>query len=453
MNLRWASIAFLGLAAGCNHAPPQPPIDDPDPVFTEQERVRLAELSPAEMPAPPPDPSNRFATDPRAARFGQRLFFDALFSGTLLDGDNDGGPTTLGKKGETGRVSCAGCHVPAAGFLDDRTQGKQISLASGWILRRTPSLLDVGQAKLLMWDGSRDALYNQIFGPLENPDEMNSSRLFVAQQVAKRHAVEYEAIFGPLPPISDRARFPPLDATLTGCSRPIGAAPTCHGMPGDRAEFDGMAPADQEAVTRVVVNLGKALGAYQRLLSCGSGPFDRWVHGDATAIDRSAQRGAAHFAGKARCVSCHGGPFFTDQQFHNVGLAPATVAVAFIDLGDRGAAVGFANVLGNPLNTRSAYSDGDDGRLPAPPGAAQEGAFRTPSLRCAARRPSFMHTGQFRTLEEVIAFFDAGGHPYGYPGKSELAPLGLSARERADLRAFLRTLEGPGPPGELLVNP
>ena len=139
-----AALAVLAVAAACqgrgNSA------DDPDPVFTAEDRARLAELSPAALPGPPADASNRLADDPVAAQLGQRLFFDPLFSGQLLDGDNDGTPTTLGMKGDTGKVACTGCHVPSAGFLDNRTLRKQISLAAGWVIRRTPSLLDVGQA-------------------------------------------------------------------------------------------------------------------------------------------------------------------------------------------------------------------------------------------------------------------------------------------------------------------
>src|SRR5215472_10864919 len=184
--------------------------DDPEPRFTAAQRAKLAKLSPASLPRPPRDASNRFADDPRAALLGQKLFFDPGFSGRLLDGDNDGSPNALGLRGETGKVACAGCHVPSAGFLDNRTLGRQVSLAAGWNLRRTPSLLDVGQAKLLMWDGRRDAMYNQPFGPLESANEMNSSRLFVAEQVYARYRAEYEAIFGSLPPLGDRTRFPPL---------------------------------------------------------------------------------------------------------------------------------------------------------------------------------------------------------------------------------------------------
>jgi len=408
------------------------------------------QLSPSALPIALPDVSNRYADDVRAAAFGQKLFFDAGFSGPLLDGDNDGGPTSLGIRGETGKVSCAGCHVPAAGFSDDRSRGKQISLAAGWNLRRTPSLLDVGQARLVMWDGRRDSLHSQPFGPIENPNEMNGSRLYAAEQIFARHRAEYEAIFGALPPLDDASRFPPLEAKTAGCDRPIRGAPACHGKPGDGAEYDSMSAADQDAVTRVVVNLGKALAAYERLLSCGQGRFDAFLHGDPSAMNTSEQRGARLFVGKAQCVRCHSGPFLSDQEFHNVGVSPRTVATVFTDVNDRGAAVGLAAAIADSLNVRGSYSDGDDGRLPDAAPARFEGAFRTPALRCVSRRPSFLHTAQLRSLAEVVAFFDRGGDRAGYPGTNELAPLRLTAEEQQDLVAFLAALDGPGPAPSLL---
>jgi cytochrome c peroxidase len=226
-----------------------------------------------------------------------------------------------------------------------------------------------------------------------------------------------------------------------------------HGIPGDGAEFDGLAPADQEAVTEVVVNIGKALGAYQRLLDCGPGRFDSWMAGDEGALTPAEQRGAQLFVGAGKCVNCHSGPFFSDQKFHNVGLQPTVVAVVFIDQDDRGAALGLAAAAADPLNSRGKYSDGDDGRLPESVPDDMLGAFRTPTLRCVARRPSFMHTGQIMTLGEVVSFFARGGDHFGFPGKSELEPLNLSQRDQRDLVAFLGTLEGPGPAAELLVDP
>jgi cytochrome c peroxidase len=435
-------------------------VGDPDPTFTQAEMEALTTLSPPSLPPAPPDASNAHADDPAAAALGHKLFFSPIFSGPLLDGDNDGSAATLGVQGQTGRVACAGCHVPTHDFSDTRSPSAQISLASGWGRRRAPSLLDVGQAKIIMWDGRRDALFNQVFGPIESVVEMNSSRLYAAQQIFGQFAQDYESVFGPLPPLGDTARFPSLSATRTGCqpAMPSSPSPTCdgtwHGYPGDGAEFDAMAPADQDAVTRVVANAGKAIGAYERLLTCGPGRFDRWMHGDSGALSRAEQRGAEVFVGPGKCVACHSGPFMSDQAFHDVGLAPRTVAAAFIDANDPGAAVGLAKAIADPLNTKGAFSDGDDGRLPASVPSSMQGAFRSPTLRCVARRPSFFHTGQTKSLAAVVDFFDAGGDAAGgYEGTSELTPLGLTALQKSDLVAFLAALDGPGADASLTATP
>ena len=452
MRRRHLVLASLFSAAcAADSAPTAPPID-------AAARRQLAALSPETLPKAPSDPSNRFADDDAAARLGQRLFFDPSFSGPLLDHDNDGGESALGKVGQTGKVACASCHVPGSGFVDTRSLGQQISLGAGWGLRKAPSLLDVGQAKLVTWDGRRDALYNQIFGPLESPVEMNASRLFLVQELARRHRAEYEAIFGPMPAFDDPARFSQLPAGDSGCHPLHGAPqPTCdgtfRGRPGDGADFDALAPADRDAVTRAAVNFGKAIAAYERKLTCGQGRFDRFMHGDETALDASEQRGAALFVGKADCVRCHAGPFFSDQRFHDVGLGPKPVGVVFADLDDRGASTGIAAAIADPLNTRGLFSDGDDGRLPESVTPELVGAFKTPMLRCVGTRPSFMHTAQLRTLALVVDFFDRGGDGPGLFGENELHPLGLTEDEKSDLVRFLLALSGPGPDPSLLAPP
>jgi cytochrome c peroxidase len=429
---------------------------DPDPQLSEGDRAALATLSPPTLPPPPADRSNRFADEPAARALGQTLFFEASFAGALLEGDNDGSAAALGRVGDVGKVSCAGCHLPAASFADNRSLHTQLSLAARWTHRRTPALLDVGQSKLLMWDGRKDSLFAQIFGPIESVDEMNSSRLYVAEQLFLKYRVAYEAIFGPMPPLDDAARFPTISASTTGCKRSVSDAGKnvygdCHGKPGDGAEFDGMAAADRDLVTTVVVNAGKAIGAYERTLACGPSRFDAWMRGDASALSRSEQRGAQLFVAKGRCVACHGGPFLSDQSFHNVGLKPVGLDPTFREfliLDDPGAAAGFVEVLADPLNSAGKWSDGSDGRLPTSASGVL-GGHKVPTLRCVAQRPSFMHTGQLQSLEDVVGFFARGGDAFGYPGKNELQPLALSPRERADLVAFLRALDGPGPPDAL----
>jgi cytochrome c peroxidase len=427
--------------------------NDPGPIITDAERALLETLSPAELPPPPPDTSNAWADDPDAALLGQRLFFEGGYSGELLDGDNDGTVNALGMQGETGKVSCAGCHVPESGFSDTRSIQQQTSLGAGWGLRKAPSLLDVGQSKLLMWDGRRDALYNQPFGVIESEVEANSSRLYAANHAFTHYRADYERLFGAMPPLDDTSRFPPLAANETGCRRlDDRACPTpMRGAPGDGAEYDGLSPEDQEAVTRVVANLGKAMGAYQRKLTCGPSRFDRWMHGDESALSATEQRGAVLFVGKARCIECHSGPYFSDEKFHNVGLKPDYVATVFLDDNDPGAAVGLESMMSDPLNVQGEYSDGDDGRIPEAVRAEDLGAFRTPRLRCASMRPSFMHTAHIRTLADVVAFFNRGGDDFGYPGQNVLQALDMTPDERADLVAFLEALEGPGPEAALLA--
>ena len=412
------------------------------PQLSEDVRERLEALSPAELPPPPADPTNAYLDNPKAAALGKKFFFEKRFSGPLLDDANNGDSTSLGLQGETGKVACVSCHVPSAEFSDNRSSRGQISLASGWTHRRTRSLLDVGQATFLNWDGRRDTAFSQPFTPIEDPVEFNSSRLFVAQQIARLYRDEYEAIFGPLPALD---RYAPVAAADAGClDLPL---ETAHGVcikPGY----------DDNDVTRVIVNMGKAIQAYTRQLRCGQSRFDAWMAGDSTALNADEQAGALLFVGKAGCDTCHSGPYLTDRSYHNVGLHPDFVFFV-VPIDDHGAAQGLAAMLSDPLNSKGPFSDGYDGRLDHLPSdlSRWDGAFSTPGLRCVNRRPSFMHTGQFRSLEDVVIFFNNGGDANGYRGASENVRRGLTGAERAELVAFLKALDGPGPERALLAAP
>jgi len=452
--LLWAALLFFvsacGSDGGAQAAVTEDP-NDPSPKLSLETRTALTALR-YDASSPPADVSNAVADDSAARLFGQRLFFEPALSGALLEPDNTGTPSNLGKKGEPGKVSCAGCHLPASDFVDTRSPHRQISLGAQWTRRRTPSLLEIAFMPLFNWDGRRDTLWNQAIGVFESPDEFNTSRLFLARQIWKLHRAEYEAIFGAMPDMDDTALYPALSATETGCNSETKAR-VCRGMPGDKAEYDGMSADAQRAVTTVTVNVAKALSAYLRLLRAGSSRFDRWLDGESTALTRSEQRGAELFVGKGKCASCHSGPQLSDGAFHNVGLRPAVVAVAFVDTGDRGAAEGVAAALDDPLSSAGVFSDGDRGKLPSAVTADMEGAFRTPMLRNLAGQPSFMHTGQLTSLAAVVRFFNRGGDPAGFPGTNELQPLGLSELEEADLVAFIESLEGPGADLSLRSSP
>ena len=116
-TLAASTLAYLALVAGLS-APsfiPQSPEDrQPRREGAEWEIIRT--LSP--LPKVPPDTTNAFADDPRAARLGQILFFEKDIAGPIITpkkGNNGG----LGKKGETHQISCASCHQPDSGWMFD----------------------------------------------------------------------------------------------------------------------------------------------------------------------------------------------------------------------------------------------------------------------------------------------------------------------------------------------
>jgi cytochrome c peroxidase len=390
--------------------------DDLAPELGERERARIAGHSP--LPPPPTDPTNRFADDPAAARFGQRVFFDARFS-------------------RNGAIACATCHLPELAFTD----GRQLARGLADVNRHAPTLLNVAYQRWFFHDGRADSLWAQAVQPIENPLEMGSNRMRVLRAIAGDELLraEYTALFGALPELGDEQRFP-LDA------RPVPGDPR---HPEGKA-WNGMAPADREAVERAFSNVAKAIAAYERRLVGGTSAFDRFAaglaEGDAekqAALSPSARRGLQLFMGKAGCRLCHGGPAFSDGEFHDLGVAPLGGGMRT----DPGRHAGVESVLRDSFNALSAYSDAREG---APRdkleflarGPELWGQFKTPTLRNVARTAPYMHQGQLATLRDVVHFYSTleGAAPAGHHQELTLQPLGLSAEEQADLVAFLESL-------------
>ncbi|MGA7971300.1 MAG: cytochrome c peroxidase [Pseudolabrys sp.] len=151
-----------------------------------------------------------------------------------------------------------------------------------------------------------------------------------------------------------------------------------------------------------------ALATFQRTIVSTEAPFDRWIAGNKNAISEAAKRGFDLFNNKGRCASCHQGWTFTDGSFHDVGSA-------------KGKDIGRGKLF--PTSVKLQY------------------AFKTPTLRDVARRAPYMHDGSVSTLEEVIDLYNKGG--IDRPSRAEdVRPLHLTESEKADLVAFLKTLNG-----------
>jgi cytochrome c peroxidase len=355
----------------------------------------------------PPDPSNRVADDPRAVSLGHRLFFDTRLS-------------------SNGKVSCATCHEPGREFQDGTPLGVGVATTN----RRTMPIAATAHAPFLFWDGRKDSQWAQALGPLESPVEHGGSRAQYAHIIARHYGAEYEELFGALPDLSHipQAAGPVEDPTA-------------------RAAWSAMMSSDREAVTRIFVNLGKAIAAYERRIEYAPSRFDSYVEGLlATGISPDGVlsddeiAGLELFIGRANCTQCHNGPLMTNNEFHNTGV-PAVSGLPT----DDGRTSGARAVLDDEFNCRSPWSDAE------PAACAEleflivyahelERAFKVPSLRNVAERAPYMHAGQLASLGEVLQHYNRAPAPPA--GHTELRRLKLSTNELRQLEAYLQSLSG-----------
>jgi cytochrome c peroxidase len=158
-------------------------------------------------------------------------------------------------------------------------------------------------------------------------------------------------------------------------------------------------------------DISAALASYVRTIRSGDSRFDRYIAGRTASLNALEKAGLAVFRGKGSCTACHFGSNFTDERFHNTGVA---------------------------------WRDGrlaDEGRFTISSNPRDHGAFKTPTLREIARTAPYMHDGSLATLEDVVEFYSDGGRPN--PNLDpEIRRRSLDQEEKRALIAFLKTLSG-----------
>ena len=320
-------------------------------------------------PLPPVEANPENAPTEARLALGRALFFDNRVSGT-------------------GTMSCATCHLPHQGW----TVQTPLSPANpGWVERRnSPTLINVGYNKALIWDGRAWPLEKQALGSTKNP-------VHKGQDIDK------------------------LMAMLKADENMMNMFQEAYGSEPNPADY------------------GKALAVFQRhFIVTSPSPFDRYAGGDASAMEEAAVRGMALFKGKANCIACHNGPNFTDSSFYNVGLAHNPI------LDDEA----HQKVLKfDAKRTKNADWESittDPGRYLITHEATDWGRFKTPTLRNLADTAPYMHDGRYWTLDEVIDHYDRGGDN-ARNQDPRIKPLGLSDQEKQELKAFLASLRGPLP--------
>jgi cytochrome c peroxidase len=378
--------------------------------WSAADRATLESLALASLPPLGADPSNRFADDSAAAALGRDLFFDQRLSAN-------------------GKVSCATCHLADREFQD----GVPLAAGVGTTTRRTMPVAGTAHSPWLFWDGRADSQWAQALGPLESPVEHGGDRTQYAHVVAAHYRAPYERIFGALP-------------TLDGLPKRAGPVSDTT----RRIAWGRIPAVRREDITRVYANIGKAIAAFERRIDHAPTRFDRYVaaelagqkHTAASALTKDEEAGLRLFIGKANCVNCHNGPRLTDEHFHNTGVAVSSLVTD----ADSGRVTGVRQAVAGEFNCLSKYSDARPEECAELRFAVTEGhelvrAYKTPSLRGVAERAPYMHAGQLTTLSSVVDHYNRA--PAAPAGHSELRPLGLDSRERAQIEAFLRTLSAP----------
>jgi cytochrome c peroxidase len=288
-----------------------------------------------------------------------------------------------------GGLRCATCHEPWRRFTD----GRALALGAETGGRHTPSLLNVRLQHWFGWDGANDSLWSQSIRPMLDPREMRSDPARIAKAVRDDDTLKrlYATTFGRAPPADDEA---------------------------------------------VLVDVGKALAAYQETLMSERTPFDAFrdalVRSDLDAAARypaAARRGLRLFVGRGGCIACHAGPNFSDGEFHRSRIASKLPGGA----PDNGRALGVAKLLASPYSRSGRFSD-DARAATTPAPTSQVGAFRTPGLREVDTTAPYMHDGSVANLCDAVS-------PHAI--SEGLPPTALSFAERREVVAFLRTLSAP----------
>lgn len=246
-------------------------------------------------------------------------------------------------------------------------------------VRNTPTLVNRAYGRAFFWDGRAPSLEETVLQPVANPKELD---LPVAQAVARLQA---------------SSRYRTLFQRAFGEHR-WDAAPS------------GRPPSGREHTAPEVsaTTLAYALASFVRTIRSGDAPADQYLAGRKEALSPEAERGRRLFLGKANCTACHVGPNLTDEGFHNTGVS---------------------------------WGSGDLGRYAVTGAEEDRGRFKTPTLREVARTAPYMHDGSKPTLEDVVEFYDRGANPNANLDR-EIRPLKLTAEEKRELLAFVRSLSG-----------
>ncbi|TCD26655.1 cytochrome-c peroxidase [Pedobacter psychrodurus] len=272
------------------------------------------------------------------------------------------------------QISCSSCHAPDLHWTD----GRQVSVGHDHLtnIRNAPSLENVWFYKRLFWDGRAASLEEQAGSPVAAHNEMHQDMKVLPKKLSK--------IKG----------YQPLFAAAFG---------------------------SKEITNKRIF---ESLATFQRSIVSRRTPFDRFLAKDKKALTDQQLVGLHLFRTKARCINCHNGPFFTDNEFHNDGLTY---------YGRKYEDLGLYNVTKKPEDV---------------------GKFKTPGLRNVMKTAPWFHNGLFPDIDGVMNMYNVGmpvqrvkpeqlNDPLLPKNDKLLKGLKLSIAEKDAVVAFLEALSSP----------
>lgn len=287
-------------------------------------------------------------------------------------------------------VSCASCHDPDEDFAAHSQFGIGVKKQMGD--RNSPVAYNRILSTLQFWDGRAGSLEDQAKGPIANPIEMSNTHEECEKciKAIEGYKLQFDKIFG--------------EVTIDNVAKAIAAF--------ERTLVSGPTPFDYYEQWRSYKDLD--------LEDLKDDPEQLAAYNSAKAgyeknkISESAARGREIFFGeKGSCTACHVGANLTDEKYHNLGIGMAAK---------------------NPDLGRYNVTKKDEDR----------GAFKTPTIRNVALSAPYMHDGSIKTLEEVVEWYDKGGHPNKHLDP-KIKQLKLSKQDKADLVEFMKACTGPFP--------
>jgi cytochrome c peroxidase len=290
---------------------------------------------------------------------------------------------------DNNKRACASCHKPELAFTDGRQ--KSLSFEPGDLPRNAPTVINSAFQKKLFWDLRAASLEDQLDSVINNENELHSSFERVINRI--NSSKEYVNLF--------HEAFPETKGT---------------------------------GIQREYVKI--AIACYERTLIGLNSRFDQYMRGHKSSLTEDEISGFNLFMGKALCGNCHIPPLFN-------GTIPP-----YYEITDH-------RSLGVPVKDTMEVMqlDTDTGTAKTFQNSLFRFSFKIPTVRNAELTAPYMHNGVYKTLEQVINFYNhAVGDKFIRESKTErekmpypfftILPdtLGLDEKEKTQIVAFLKSL-------------